>query len=79
MFNVPLPSLLRMGIFLFFFFSPDIWVLYFLGYLGLKGSQISREKEKNIRKRLGRDTLNTCAKFQGPSLENGADIWTFVR
>ena len=56
--------------------------LYFLGYLDLKGSHISSGKKtkiKNIRKGLGRRTLNTCAKFQGLSLKNGMDIWTFVR
>ena len=72
-FNVPLPSLFINGFFFFFFFSPDIWV-----FLGLKGSHLSCEKT-NIRNRLDRDTLNTCAKFQGLSLKNGVDIWTFVR
>ena len=32
-----------------------------------------------IRKRVGRDKLNTYAEFQGLSLKNGVDIWTFVR
>ena len=49
------------------------------GYLGLKGSHIQRKKRKNIRKGLGRSTLNTSAKFQGLFLKNGVDIWIFVR
>ena len=53
-------------------------VFYFGGYLGLKGFQISSEKKaktKNlIRKRLGKDSLNMCAKLQGLSLKNGVDI-----
>ena len=32
------------------------------------------KKKKNTRKRLGKDTLNTCAKFQGLTLENGVDF-----
>ena len=80
-FNVPLLSVLRMRFFLLFF--PNIRVFVFLGCLGLKGSQISSKKknkkpEKPIRKKLGRDTLNTCAKFQGLSLKNGVDTLTFV-
>ena len=38
-----------------------------------------KKKKKSIRQRLGKGTLNTCAKFQGPTLKNGVDIWTFVR
>ena len=50
------------------------------GYLGLKRPHISSEKKKEKRRtRLGKGTLNTCAKFQGLTLKNGMDIWTFVR
>ena len=68
---------------------------FFARYLGLKYFYIvgliwvlrdptfpakNKTKQKqNIRKRLGRGTLNACAKFQGPFLQNGVDIWTFVR
>ena len=52
----------------------------FGGYLGLKRPHISSEKKKEKRRtRLGKGTLNTCAKFQGLTLKNGVDIWTFVR
>ena len=33
-----------------------------------------KSKIKNISNRLGKGTLNTCAKFQGLSLKNGDDI-----
>ena len=46
----------------------DIWVLRDPTFL-----------VKKKRKRLGRGTLNTGAKFQGLTLKNGVDIWTFVR
>ena len=39
----------------------------------------NKKIESPIRKRLGRDTLNTCAKFQGPSFKNGVDIINFAR
>ena len=79
MFDVPLPSL--DGFFVRFFFWPDIcFFLYFLGYLGLKGTPYFRWREKkNVRKRLGRGALSTCAKFHGRNLKNGVDIWTLVR
>ena len=38
-----------------------------------------QQTKTNIRKRLRRGTLNTCAKIQGLTLTNGVDIWTFVR
>ena len=59
--NVPLPSLLRKGFLLFLFFR-HIWVLYFLGYLGLKEIPHfqRKKKKKNIREKLGSATLNTC-------------------
>ena len=56
LFNAPLPSLLRMGYFVFVFFARYLG-FSFLGHLGLTWD--------NIGKRLGRGTLNTCAKFQG--------------
>ena len=70
MFNVPLPILLR-----FFFFlwkcgiplDPNI-------PKNTKNAKISQEK-KNIRKRLGRGTLNTCAKFQGIIYKKGCGLW----
>ena len=81
-FNVPLPSLSRIVFFLFFcFFSTEIWdplrpkyppKTQKPKYLAEK----KRKKKKPIRERLGRGTLNTCAKFQGLSLQNGVDIWT---
>ena len=78
-FNVSLPSLSQMVSFVFFVFfaenveslktqiskkykPPNIW------------QQKTKKQEKNIRKRLGRGTLNTCAKCQGLSLKNGVDI-----
>ena len=33
-----------------------------------------RKRRKDIRKRLGRGTLNTCAKFQGLPPKNGVDV-----
>ena len=36
-------------------------------------------KKKKRRSDLGMGMYNTCAKFQGLSLKNGVDIWTFVR
>ena len=33
-----------------------------------------KKKKKNGSKRIGRGTLNTCAKFQALSLKNGVDI-----
>ena len=51
-----------------FLYFRDIWVL--------RDPTFPAEK-KNIGKSLGRGKLNTCATFQGPSLKNGVDIWTF--
>ena len=74
--------------FFFLFFSSDICFFAFLGYLGLKRPHILGEKQQqqqqqqqqqNIRIRLGKGTLNTCAKIQGLALKNGVDIWTFER
>ena len=33
-----------------------------------------KKKKKNIRERLDRGTLNTCAKIQGLTLKNAVDI-----
>ena len=55
MFNVPLPSLLRVlgGGGYFLFLLPDIWGFVFLGEtMGLKGSQISSEKNKKNKKNI---------------------------
>ena len=60
------------------FFPSGICVFVFLGYLGLKASQVSSEKI-NVRKGLGRGTLNTCSKFQGLISQKRRVIWTFVR
>ena len=65
-FNVPLPSLLRMcwGFFRqiftcsFFEYFLDIWVLWHPTFPAKK----NKKNEEPIRKRLGRGTLNTCAK-----------------
>ena len=62
----------------FFSFSLEIWDPLRPKYPKKYKTQISGEKKKKrkipIRKRLGRGTLNTCAKFQGLSLKNGVDI-----
>ena len=67
--------------FVFFCFPPDFWVLYFWRCLGLKEPHIFGEekKKKSIRERLGRGTVNTCAKFRALTRKNGVDILTFVR
>ena len=46
-FNLPLPSPLRM---FFLFFSPDVWVFVLFGYLGLKGSHTSSKKKQRTSK-----------------------------
>ena len=74
-----------MGFFSFQFFSSDIWVFVFFGDIWVlrdpkfSAKETINKKKKSIRQRLGKGTLNTCAKFQGPTLKNGVDIWTFVR
>ena len=50
----------------------DIWVL-------MDPTFPAKNKTKNICKRLGRGTLNTCAKIQGLCLKNDVDIWTLMR
>ena len=61
--------------FYIYFFSPDIWAFVFFGIFESYGtSHFRRKKKKNIRKRLGRDTLKTCAKFQDILLSKTA--WT---
>ena len=81
MFNVPLPSLLRTIFFLFpFFFARYLGFCISWDILVLRDPRFAAEKKtKHIPKRLGRGTLNTCAKIQGLSLKNGVDIWSFVR
>ena len=67
-----------MFVLLLMFFSSHAGFLFFLGgYLGLKRPDIFGEL-KPPRKRLGKGTLNTCAKVQGLTLNN-VNIWTFVR
>ena len=58
----------------------DIWVV-FLGDIWVLRDPTSpaKKKKEKRRTRLGKGTLNTCAKFQGLTLKNGMDIWTFVR
>ena len=51
----------------------------FWGFLGLKGSHISSEKKTNTFVNGSAGAHYTCAIFQGISLINGVDIWTFVR
>ena len=71
------------GRFVFVFFRQIFGFLFFMGCLGLKGTPHFRRKNKKpknpISQRLGRVTLNTCAKIQGLTLKNGVDIWTLVR
>ena len=52
-----------------------------LGIFGCWGNtHIRREKwKKSMCQRLDRGTSNKCAQFQGLSLKNGVDIWTFVQ
>ena len=40
--------------------------------------QANLGEKKKQRSGLGVGIYNTCAKFQGLSLYNGLDIWTFV-
>ena len=77
MFNVPLPSLLRNVFSAFRQLLGSIFGIF--GSRGIPHFQRKREEKESIRKRLGRGTLKTCAKFQGLSLKNGAEIWTLVR
>ena len=77
-FNVSLPILFRMSF--FFVFAGDLGSLKTQIPQKIQKNQMSGEKrkkkEKNpfICKRVGRGTLNTCAKFQGLTLRNGVDI-----
>ena len=57
---------------LYFFW--DVWVLRDPTFSAKKIN-----KNNNLRERLGKVILNTCAKFQGLTLKIGVDIWTFVR
>ena len=68
------------------------WVcLFFVRYLGFcivrdilvlrdpTFSAKNKQTKKPASKKIGKGILNTCAKFQGLTLKNGVDIWTFVR
>ena len=61
-------------------FLSDIWGFVFLGIFGSYRDPTfsvigEKTKTKNpIRKRLGKGTLNTCAKFQGLTLKNGVEV-----
>ena len=63
----------------FFFFSPDILILVFGGYLGLKGSKMSGESKKTfVNGWVG--VHRTCVPDFGVlSPKNSVNIWTFVR
>ena len=62
-----------------FFSSSAIWVFVFLGgYLGLKRPHF-RWRKKNIRKRFGKGTLHTCAKFQSLDSQKRRGQLDFVR
>ena len=66
----------------FFFFARYLGGFVFFGIFGSWDPRFpAKKKRKNntmvrniIRKRVGRDKLNTCAEFQGLSLKNGVDI-----
>ena len=64
-----------------FLFLPDFSsVKIFLTNLdNLKPNIFGRKKNKKKREVRPRDGSNTCAKCQGLSLNNGVDIWMFVR
>ena len=72
-----------MFFFSFFFFRQILDFCIFRDFWVLRDPRFppkTKTKTKNpIRKNVGGDALNTCAKFQGLSLKNGVDIWTFVR
>ena len=54
------------------FFRQIFGGLYFLGYVGLKGSHISKEKKTHsYRARQWHIKHVTCAKIQGLYLKNG--------
>ena len=76
-FSVPLPSLLHM--FFFFFFSPKMWgslrPKYPKKIQKPKCLADKNKKQKNIRWRLGRGTLNACAKFQGLNSQKRRGHW----
>ena len=78
-FNVPIcRAFYECFCFCFCFFRQTFGCSYFGDIWVLRDPTFPAKKNKNP-KRLGRGTLNTCAKIQGLSLKNGVDIWTFVR
>ena len=78
-FNVPIcRAFYECFCFCFCFFRQTFGCSYFGDIWVLRDPTFPAKKNKNP-KRLGRGTLNTCAKIQGLSLKNGVDIWNFVR
>ena len=63
------------------FFVRYLAFVFFWEYLGLKRPHIFGEKrkrkQKTIRNRLGKGTLDACAKFQGLTLKNGVENWDY--
>lgn len=67
-----------------FVFWPDFSYFYiFVNSLDSLLDQTLSTKNKCTKPKsssvFGKDVNNTCAQFQGLSLRNGVDIWTFVR
>ena len=67
------------GCFCFFSFRQILRFSFFRGIFVSEETPHFRRKKKNIRERLGKGTVSTCAKFQGLTLKNGVDIRTFAR
>ena len=67
----------------FFLSPPDIWVFVFSGDIWvLREPTFSAEKNTHTHTFVKGSTgahQTRCAKFQGLTLKNGVDIWTFVR
>ena len=58
-----------------FFFSLEMWDPLRPKYPKKYKKRKNLAGKKNIRKRLGRGTLNTCAKFQGIIYKKGCGLW----
>ena len=63
----------------FLFFPTDIWAFVFFWDIWVLRDPTISAKKKHTHERLGRGKLNSCAQFQGLTVKNGVDIWTFVR